>query len=134
MRRERTQLAFRLISTHIILLPALITISLFVKRDSFLLLPVIQTILLIIFFSGYWEFLGFRFRKIYLISIELLLIIEFSWKLSFKNDPGNNVYLMAALILLLAYLVFELIKIILVISREKKIWLKLSFLLKIEFS
>jgi hypothetical protein len=118
--KERTQLVIKLISTHIILVPLLIIISLFINRDSLLLLSITQTILMILYFTGYWEFFGLRFRIIYFLLIEFFLFIVFSLKFLSHAVTLNNWYLIAILILLQIFLLSELIKIIIVIFKQDK--------------
>jgi len=54
-------------------------------------------------------------------------VIDFIWKLSSKNDSDNSLYLGIVLMMLLACLVFELIKIIVVIFKEEKIKIEIEF-------
>jgi hypothetical protein len=117
---ERFQISIKLISTHLILLPILIIASLFINRDSFFLMTVSQSILVILFLSGYWEFFGLRFRMIYCISIEFLLIIELLWKLSSPLTGTFSLYLTAILSIVQIYLVIEIIRIIVVIFKRDK--------------
>jgi hypothetical protein len=124
---ERTQISIKLISTHLILLPILIIASLFINCDSFLLLTNSQSILIILFLSGYWEFFGLKFRMIYCISIELVLIIELLWKLVTPLTEKYNLYLIGFLSILQIYLVIEIIKIIIVILKGDKDSFEISF-------
>jgi hypothetical protein len=120
MKYERTQIALKLISTHIIFIPVLILISLLIKADAFLILSITQAILVILFLTGYWEFFGLRFRIIYSLFIELLLLMALTWKISLKETMINNWYLIIPLVLIQAYLIFELIKIFIVIFKHEK--------------
>jgi hypothetical protein len=74
MINERTQIIIRLVSTHLILIPVLILISLFINRDAYLLLSISQSLIVILFLTGYWEFFGLLFRAIYSISMEFMLV------------------------------------------------------------
>lgn len=116
--KERTHLSFKLILSHIILLPLLILISIFIRNDSFLLLSIAQNILIILFFSGYWEFFGLRFKRIFCLSAELLIVLAFLWKFFSNPAEGNNWYLITLLILIQTWLLLELIKIFIVIFRR----------------
>jgi hypothetical protein len=118
--KERTQISLKLILSHLIPVPLLILISLITDRDSFLLITITQTVLLITFFSGYWEFLGFRFKRIYLLSSEVFIFIDLILKLFFLNRTGNNIYLVVIMAIVQTWLLFLLVKIIIVIFRAEK--------------
>jgi hypothetical protein len=124
---ERTQIAFKLVLTHIILLPALILVSFTLKRDGFLSISIIQTILIILYFSGYWEFFGFTFRISYSAVIEALLLIELVYKGINKSSNEVNLYLVLALLIMQAYLLYELLKIILTIYKKENVAVEIAF-------
>lgn len=125
--KERTQLSLKLISSHVILVPVLILISLITNRDSFLLVSITQTVLIILFLSGYWEFLGLGFKKIYFGTSELIiLIVLLSRQLSLNNE-GYNIYLVTILAIIQVWLLFILTKIIIVIFKPDKDALEISF-------
>jgi hypothetical protein len=118
--KERTQLSLKLILSHIILLPLLILISLFTNHDSFLLVSISQTVLIILILSGYWEFLGLRFKKIYFLSSEAILITALILKALVLNKPETNLYLVVILLFIQIWLLFVLLKIIITIFRREK--------------
>ena len=62
---ERFIASFKLISSHIVLILLLLVASRFLSDYGFLLLIITQTVLLILYFSGYWEFFGLRFKCIF---------------------------------------------------------------------
>jgi len=86
MINERTQIIIRLISTHLVLIPALILISLLVKSDEYLLILISQSIIIIIFLTGYWEFFGLRMRMIYSVSMEIFLLAALVLKVIYQLD------------------------------------------------
>ena len=124
---ERTQLSLKLIVSHVILLPFLIFISLIINKDSFLLVSITQTVLIILLLSGYWEFLGLRFKKIYFFSSEAILILVLLLRLLYLNKTGNNLYLVVILALLQFWLSFLLVKIIISIFRREKEAIEIVF-------
>ena len=124
---ERTQIAFKLISSHIILLPVLILSSLFTGLNGFLTISVVQTILLILYFSGYWEFFGLRTRIIYSALMELLLLAELIFILIAPSSGITNRYLLGSLLIIEAYLLFELVKIIIVILNKESADVEIAF-------
>ena len=125
--RERTQIIIKLASTHIILLPVLILISLFIKRDSFILLTIAQTLLLTLLLSGYWEFFGSRTKNIYFITIEVMIIIVFIIKLLSASYREPNWYLIITMSIIQVYILFELVKIFIVINKIDKISFEIEF-------
>ncbi len=128
--KERTVLTIKLISTHCILLPAFLLISFFSDRDSILLLSVSQTLLFILFLAGYWEFFGSGFRVVYSCTTEALIVILLCHKLSLPYSLPHNILLLSILLILQACLLFELIKIFIVILRKDKEFVEISFPLK----
>jgi hypothetical protein len=124
---ERTQLSLKLILSHVLLLPVLILFSLFVNSDSFLLTSMTETVLIILILSGYWEFLGLRFKRIYFVISEVLILMVFSWKLFSVHKAGNNLYLIFFLAIIQIWILFLLIKIIIVIFRSEKGAVEIEF-------
>jgi hypothetical protein len=124
---ERTQLSLKLILSHVLLLPVLILFSLFVNSDSFLLTSITEAVLIILILSGYWEFLGLRFKRIYFVISEVLILIVFSWKLFSVHKAGNNLYLIFFLAIIQIWILFLLIKIIIVIFRSEKGAVEIEF-------
>jgi len=124
---ERTQLSLKLILSHVILLPVLILFSLFVNSDSFLLTSITETVLIILILSGYWEFLGLRFKRIYFVISEVLIFMVFSWKLFSVHKAGNNLYLIFFLAIIQIWILFLLIKVIIVIFRSEKGAVEIEF-------
>jgi hypothetical protein len=127
MSKERNQLIIRLVTTHLVFLPLLLFVSLFVKSDKYLLLTISQSILIILYFTGYWEFLGLRFRMTYSVAVQILILFEFRWKiLSGINEAGSIVFilLLSAVQLLL---IIALIRILIVIFLKDRNRYEISF-------
>ena len=124
---ERTQIAAKLISTHILLLPLLISASFFSTWDSFLPVSIIQSALLILFFAGYWEFFGFRFRIAYTLLIEFLLFVRLFKGYNSPTPGESSRYFFSALLIIQVYLLLELIKILITIFRKEKVVTQIEF-------
>lgn len=84
---ERNQIAFKLIATHLVLLPMLLVLSLILPKVGILFVSVAQIVLAILFLAGYWEFSGIRFKWAYCLCIEILLV-GIGLFLSFSTTNG----------------------------------------------
>jgi len=128
--KERTALSLKLILSHLVLLPIILLISLFVQEDAYLLLSVTQTLLLIIFLAGYWEFFGLKFRIVYACIIQTLIIGFIYYRISTTSFSHDNWVLIFFLGMIQAYLLFELVKIFIVICHRDKLSVEIAFPLK----
>jgi hypothetical protein len=124
---ERIQIAAKLLASHVVLIICLIILSIITKKDAFLFISISQTILIILYFSGYWEFFGLRFKKYFSGLVELTLISVFVWKLNGDLNWSVNLYLVLSLSLIQVYLLFELIKVFLVIKERNRNYLDIEF-------
>jgi hypothetical protein len=125
--KERTQLSLKLILSHVILIPLLILISLITNRDSYLLISITQTVVVILLLSGYWEFLGLGFKRIYFCTSEVIIIIVLLSRLLSLSNAGYNIYLVAVLAIIQAWLLFILTKVFIVIFKPEKDALEIVF-------
>lgn len=112
--KERTLLIVRLISTHLIPVPFLIIITLLLKHNGRLLLAVTQSILLIVFLAGYWEFLGRSFRLIYCLAMEAIILLLLLIKALPQPITEWELFSLV-LICTQLYLTFEILKMLIVI-------------------
>jgi hypothetical protein len=113
--KERTILIVKLVSSHLILLPFTIFLSLLINSASFLPILICQTLLIILFLSGYWEFLGLKFKIIYSFLIELLILATAVRKFADQPVTDPNPILILLLIILQVFLMFLLSRILIVI-------------------
>ena len=127
MKPERIQLALKLISSHLLLIPLIIIFSLFIANGAFLCISIAQTILVIIFLTGYWEFFGLRFRLIYFGFIEVLIIGELWLRLANNASSETNWNVIVPFLLIQIFLIYVLVKIIVVIFREERNKLEIIF-------
>ena len=128
--KERSVLSVKLISSHLVFLPLLLILSYLLDSESKLLLFITQTLLFIILLTGYWEFFGLRFRLIYGAVIEAFLISIFFLKSPVAFTGKVNLLLVSFLAIMLAYLVFELVKIFMVIFIKDSKSTEIGFLMK----
>ncbi len=128
MKNERNQLVFKLISTHLLVIPLISIISLFVKNDAFLIVSIAQSALVILFLAGYWEFFGLRFRYFYCAIMQLLVLLIVARKVIMWNETeAINWYLIAPLLVVQIYLIIEILKIFIVIFKPEKDGLEIVF-------
>lgn len=124
---ERNQIAIKLIATHFLLLPVTLLLSLIFKEVSYFLLSITQTVLIILFFTGYWEFWGIKLKWIYCLSMELLLL----GCITFMKFPPIMELLasfwLIPLTLLQMYLLLDLCKIIVVIYKNDREIVEIEF-------
>lgn len=125
--KERHQIAFKLISTHIIPLSGMLLLSFIFRNDGFLLITISQTALLIILFAGYWEFFGVRFKWIFFASAELFIFVSLlnrfiSWK---TEIPA--IFWFALMVIIQMYLLWLFGKIILVVLKNDPASLEIEF-------
>ncbi len=125
--KERTLLALKLITSHILVLTLLVFISIYSENYPFLWLAILQTFLLILYFSGYWEFFGLRFKNILCISTELIILGVFIWKLNFPLGIALNPFVVFILSIIEFYLLFQLIRIFMVIIEKGSPALEIEF-------
>jgi hypothetical protein len=124
---ERFQIAIKLIASHIILIVCLILFSIASTNDKYLSVSISQTALIILFLSGYWEFFGIRFRKLFCSVIQMLIIAVFVWRVQHDRSDAMNLRLVLCLSVVQAYLLVELIKIMIVIWKRDKVFQEILF-------
>jgi hypothetical protein len=128
--KERTLLSIKLIFSHILFLPFLLAISILLPSISICLDLLIQTLLIIIYFTGYWEFFGLRFRISYFVLIEFLLALLIFKRLHLPVNTSAGWPGILLFSILEAYLIYQLLNIFYVILKRNKDSLEISFPLK----
>lgn len=86
---ERKILATKLIATHVLLLPMLLTLTIIYRNYKILLLGIDQAILLILYFAGYWEFFGTRFKHAFLALCQVFIVVLLAE--GFASDRASSV-------------------------------------------
>lgn len=114
---DRTSIGIKLLASHIILPIGLLILSVLLKNYSFLLLSISQTFIIILFLSGYWEFFGFNFRLIYSVLLEFAILIIF-YKSGNIIQNNYNILLLIAFSFFQLYLIYQLVKILIVIFEK----------------
>lgn len=95
--------------------------------NGFLLFPTAQTALLILYFAGYWEFVGRWFKRLYFLIIELFLVgIGFEMLYSGIDLDLKLPWLLGFAAIEL-YLSILLAKILMVIFKDEKEKLEIEF-------
>jgi hypothetical protein len=117
---ERMTTVLKLFASHVGLISGITAATFIMKQNSFLSLLIAQTSLFILYFTGYWEFFGSGLKTGFLLVIEILLIVS-----AFIRIIGGGFSPIAPILTILSgllefYLLFVLIKILMVIFREEK--------------
>lgn len=125
--KERIQIILKLILSHFLPLIGLLVLSILVIENVFLIIVITQTVLLIIFFAGYWEFFGIKFKWLFCSSIQILLLIIFINQLiSGVAASSYNIWFIILLIIQVFFL-WILAKIITVIFKHDKESIEITF-------
>jgi hypothetical protein len=72
---ERLLLIFRFVTTHFLLPIGIWLLSVLLSSDFLIINLIGQSTLLLIFFTGYWEFSGLRLRNLFVFTLEILFLI-----------------------------------------------------------
>jgi len=86
-----------------------------------------QTVLIILCLAGYWEFFGRSFKTAFCILVEVLLVSELVWKSGIGAVHKPSVLPVMILSLAELILIYQLIKILLVIYRKDKDAFEIEF-------
>jgi biotin carboxyl carrier protein len=114
---ERTKIIIRLLTTHIFLVIALISFSFIPGFHSPLWLSICETVLLITFFTGYWEFFSRSFKWLYTISFTAVILVLLIWHAKDQQILVKS-YSFLLLLLLQLFLLYHLVKIIITILEK----------------
>ena len=126
---ERSKIILRLLTTHVYLVFGLIVLTFFLKNNSLMMLSVSLCILIITFFTGYWEFFGIKFKWVYTIFMTIAIFSMFVWKLNgYLLDMNSLTFIILSIIL--AFLILQLLKILIVIFEKGKSYFEIEFPLK----
>ncbi|HVZ95959.1 MAG TPA: M23 family metallopeptidase [Chitinophagaceae bacterium] len=123
---ERTKIIIRLLTTHIFLVIVLIGLSFIPAIHSPLWLAICESVLLITFFTGYWEFFGKSFKWMYSLSLTVIIVALFIWLTKEKHTTLNS-YTLYILCLLQVFLLYHLVKIIITIVEKTEPAFEITF-------
>ena len=128
--QERSVLILKLILTHVILPASLTAAVVVVRGDAFLLNAIAQTVTMIIFFSGYWEFFWRGSRIVFFYTNEVNLMMMLGYTI-FRSGPVEiNIPLVVLLAFIEIIFLAQLIKIFIVILKKDSSSVEIQFPLK----
>jgi hypothetical protein len=128
--KERHSILLKLILLHLVL-PIGLTIAAICTNQNYILTFLIaQTVIIIIFLSGYWEFFGQKFKLLYIIFLELLLTGQFIYKILVLSKQDFNPVFISVLSAIEVFLVIQLVRIFIVIYRRDSLSFEILFPLK----
>jgi len=88
--KERKVLILKLIASHIFLVPFVLILIYISNIPWFPAIFIPQTILVILFLAGYWEFFGIRARFLICLIGEVLLFVTFLAALSSEHTCSGK--------------------------------------------
>lgn len=116
---ERNTFIIKLLASHLFLVPVILFAFFSFNIPWFgVLIP--QTILLILFFAGYWEFLGTKVKLIICGIYQIMILLITTAGLPFENRVTEGLTFMLFISLAELYLLLLLGKIVWVISKHEK--------------
>lgn len=124
---ERKIILAKLTSTHVLVLPSLLMISIILVNYKFLLLGIDQTFLLILCFAGYWEFFGLKFKRMFLGLCQISIILLFSYGVLKAEALNPNLLWLSFFGLIELYLINLLVRILLTIFNPDEENVEISF-------
>ncbi len=117
---ERSKLIIKFVASHFLLVSGLLYVAMIVGIESFLILSIAETVLLILFLSGYWEFLGKTFKWCFCFGIEFLIILVTAIKLKTVDFETPSLCWIAGFVIVESYLLFSLFRIFIVIFKNDR--------------
>jgi hypothetical protein len=125
--KERNVVTIKLLTSHILLVPIVLTGILLFNIPWLPALLIAQTLLVILFFTGYWEFFSNKARLLIFLICELPILLVIPYKLSSENIISGEIIVFMALSMFECYLLFLLGKIIWVITKREKEKIEIEF-------
>jgi hypothetical protein len=125
--KERNQIMIKLALTHILLLMGTVFLTSIFYKDSFLLISITQSILPIIFFAGYWEFFGIKFKWIFCLSVEIAIFTLLINRLANGKTEFPTTFWFSFLVIIQLYLLWLLGRIFTVILKNDKAYVEIEF-------
>ncbi len=124
---ERQTLIIKLITTHILLLPVLLVLSILSDKAGFGLLLIVQCILFILLFAGYWEFFGIRFKRIFLLLCQILILIILKERFTSDEVLVPDIAWLLVTVIVIFYLLSLIARILISIFNSDKEKLEINF-------
>ncbi len=124
---ERKTIISKLIVTHIVLLPTLLIVTAILWDYRFLLLGIDQTFLFILYFAGYWEFFGTKFKLAFFSLCQISILVFFSENIFSSEVLSPNITALVIFWYIEIYLLFHLTRIWIVIYRSDNENMEINF-------
>jgi hypothetical protein len=115
---EKGDMILKLIATHLLFPAGLAISTFFILPDDYLSVLIAQTALVILYFTGYWEFFRPVLKWGLFLSIEFLLLISIVYRILSMVPVSPGLLSLAALAFIEIFLLFHLVKILVVIFRK----------------
>ena len=128
--KERTGMTVKLVAIHLVLPVAVTVAAFFASGDALLVNIIAQTTLLIVYLAGYWEFFGLKFRRLYLISLEIILLAQLVCRIKAQTHFEFNLYFADALFAVEVFLLIQVVRVATVIWKKEKDEIEIQFPLK----
>ncbi len=118
--KERNVFIIKLVTSHIFLVPVILILFFLFSLPMIPAVLIPQTILVILFFTGYWEFIGRRNKWLICLADEALILITFFAGFSSFNSSQEKLVWIVIFSLIELYLLLILSRILWVILKEDK--------------
>jgi len=125
--KERNQFIVKLVISHFLLLPGIVSLSFFLRNEWGLTIAISQTIAFIILLAGYWEFFPSKIKWGYFLVCEALIITSFFFRFLTDSIANKSVVMVVALLLIQLFVFDLLLHIIVVIFRKEKDSVEIEF-------
>ncbi len=118
--KERNSTIIKLLSSHLLPVILLLIFSFLINHDFLLLLLITQTVLIVLYLAGYWEFFGRTFKLLIFILAEILIGLTIVIKLNSDFKTQFSYILITSFSIIELYLLYNLVKILVVIYLKEK--------------
>ncbi len=125
--KERNTITIKLLASHILLIPVLLIAPVLADINPLASVIIPQTILLILFFAGYWEFFGIRNKWLICMLFEAGILISIIYGLTTISSGSTGLIFITFLSLIELYLFFVMVKIVRVIFYNDKESVEIEF-------
>lgn len=125
--KERKGFIIKLLASHILLVPVLVIVILIFNIPFIPAILIPQTILVILFFAGYWEFFGIRNKWLICLIYQLLILSTLFARWSSGNTISAELIPVTVLSLVEIFLLFLLGKVLWVIIKHDKENIEIEF-------
>jgi hypothetical protein len=128
--KERTQIILKLITVQFVLPGALILSAWLVRPYTRLLFLPVQTVLCLIFLSGYWEFFSRGLKYGFFLISEVCLLLILVHGLTIRDDSDHSLIPLLAFAVIQLYLLMQQVKVFIVMIRKTPEHVNIDFPLR----